>query len=113
LFDEEEPEQGALFSKGEPGAEKPPASLPKLLAGARAQRVARTGAQLADTLRINAHAADVLQQAYERGGGKGRLGSFDGAAAYPEHVLPMLKGLKGGGSQAGRAGPASGGQAGG
>ncbi len=95
MFDEEEPEQGALFSKREPGAEKLPASLPKLLAGAPAERVARTGAPLADTLRINAHAADVLQQAYERGGGKGRLGSFDGAAAYPEHVLPMLKGLKG------------------
>lgn len=78
----------------ESGGKKLPNSLPELLAGARAERVPRTGAQLADTLRVNPHAAEVLRQAYERASGI-QIGDVDGMAARPEHALDMLKGLKG------------------
>lgn len=90
------PQSPGLSAKVEPppesGGERLPTSLPDLLAAAKAQRVPRSGAQLADTLRVNAHAGEVLRRAYKLGGGD-QMRSFEGAAAQSAHVRTMLKGL--------------------
>jgi hypothetical protein len=82
-----------------------PSSVDQLLKGAEAQAVARSGAQLTDTLRVNAHAAEVLRQAYERATGV-PIGDVDGMAAQSQHARAMLQGLKGMAAQADLPAPA-------
>jgi hypothetical protein len=77
----------------EAGSNKLPTALKDLLIGAEAEKVDRSGAQLADTLKVNAHAAEVLRQAYRLGGGE-EMGSIEGAAAQAGHARIMLKGLE-------------------
>jgi hypothetical protein len=94
---ERNPAEGPALAKrveppSESGGQKLPSRLADLLAGSRAERVERSGAQLAETLRVNAHAAEVLRRAYKQGSG-GEMGPIEGAAAHSQHVRSILKGL--------------------